>query len=164
MIRTYEDFHTIAFPIYVLPNDNWWYQDKVLFIDNQVVDEKNMPGSTLGIRRLQSGRKDLLPLKKAIMDVSALIHCRTKIFIDSKGTPFTYVKTKNSLLKTYRIKKIDRKEVASLLWLYDYPGPITIPRPPLNNPMYVRLLHVNNCPWIVYDYVREVIKDTYRRI
>lgn len=164
MLRTYRDFHKIKFPVYVLPSDNWWYQDRVLFLDNRVVDEKNMPGATLGVRRLQCGRSDLLPLKKALLDVSDLIHCKTKNFIDSSGTPFTYVKEYSSLLKCYRIKRIDRKETASILWLYDWPTPITIPRPPLNNPEYVRLLHVNGAPWIVYDYVRCQVKDTYRRI
>lgn len=164
MIRTYKDFHKIKFPIYVLPHDNWWSQDQVLFIDNLVIDEKNMPGKTLGVRRLQCGRLDLLPLKKAILDVPALIHAKTKVFVDNNGIPFIYVKTYNSLLRTYKIKRIDQKEVASLLWLYDNPSPITIPRPPMNNPDYVRLLHVNGSPWTIYDYVRERVKDTYRRI
>src|SRR6476469_3502926 len=114
---TYKDFHKIRFPIYPLPNSNWFSQDRVLFLDGQVVDEKNMPGDTLGIRRLQCGRRDLLPLRKAILDVPTLLSHKGKTFIDSKGYPFIYTKTLSSKLTCYHIKRVDRKDTASLLWL-----------------------------------------------
>jgi hypothetical protein len=138
--------------------------DKVLFLDDQVIDEKNMPGKTLGARRLQCGRKDLLPLKKAALDVADLIHCKTKYFVDNEGNPWIYQKTYNSRLKSYRIRKIEKKEVASLLWLYGWSTPFTIPRPPLNNPLYARFLHLNGNPWLLYDYSHVLKKSTYRRV
>lgn len=164
MIVTYRDFHTLRFPLFILPSDDWYVVDGVLFLQEQVVDERNMPGDTLGVRRLQCGRKDLLPLKKAVMTLPDLTHARTKFFIDSNGKPFIYEKTITSKLKTYRIKKIEPKETASLLWLYDWPTPFTLARPPTGNPEWVRFLHLEGAPWIVYDYVRERVKDTYRRV
>ncbi len=164
MLVTLKDLPKVRFPVFVLPSDDWYITDGVLFIDGKVVDEKNMPGKTLGVRRLQCGRSDLLPLRKAIFDIPGLIQCKTKNFIDVYGKPFVYMKTYNSRLKCYRIKLIQRKEVASLLWLHDVPSPFTIPRPPIGEPEYVRMLHLNGSPWLVYDYVRSAVKDTYRRV
>jgi hypothetical protein len=129
-----------------------------------VVDEKNMPGETLGVRRVQSRRIDLLPLKKAVMTIPDMIQCKTKFFIDSNGMPFIYQKTYNSRLKCYKIKRVEQKDVASLLWLQGCSTPFTIPRPPMGNPPYVRILHYEGEPWLLYDYVRFPIKDTYRRV
>lgn len=123
-----------------------------------------MPGKSLGVRRLQCQRSDLLPLKKAIFTIPDLIQSKTKNFIDRYGKPFTYMKTYNSRLKSYRIKHIERKEVASLLWLHGVPSPFTIERPPVGNPSFVRMLHLNGAPWLVYDYLRSPEKDTYRRV
>ena len=164
MIVTFKDFHKLKFPLYVLPSDDWYAVDGVLFLQEQVVDERNLPGETLGIRRLQCGRKDLLPLTKMVLTLPDLIQAKNKFFIDSRGYAFSYEKTIRSRLKTHRIKRIDAKETASLLWLNDWPSPFTIARPPAGDPQWVRFLHYENSPWIVYDYVREPTKDTYRRI
>lgn len=164
MILTYKDLHTLRFPIYQVPSDNWYTLDGVLFLDDLVLDEKNMPGETLGIRRLQSARKDLVPIRKMLADLPSFIRAKKKFFIDSSGRPFEYVKTLRSKLKTYRIKKIEKKETASLLWLYGWPTPFTIPRPPANDPAFVRMLHIGEAPWLIYDYVRQPEKDTYRRV
>ena len=164
MIVTWKDFAKLQFPLYPLPSDDWFETDGVLFINNMVVDEKNMPGETLGVRRVQCGRRDLLPLKKAILDISDLLKCKTKFFIDAKGNPFIYSKTYNSRLKCYKIKRVEQKGTASLLWLENLSCPFTIPRPPLNNPTYVRILHYKGEPWLLYDYVRDFHKPTYRRV
>jgi hypothetical protein len=164
MIVTFLDFPNLKFPLYVLPSDDWYVIDGVLFLQEQVVDETNMPGATLGIRRLQCGRNDLLPLNKAILDVPGLTHTRTKFFIDNGGKPFIYQKTLRSKLKTYRIKRVDLKETVSVLWLYDWPSPFTIARPPPKDFPYVRFLHYKGAPWLLYDYVRTPVKETYRRV
>lgn len=133
-------------------------------MDGKVIDEKNMPAKTLGVRRMQCGRSDLHPLKKAIFSLPDLIQCKTKNFIDRYGKPFSYMKTYNSRLKSYKIRRIERKEVASLLWLHGIPYPFTIERPPIGEPEYVRMLHLNGSPWLVYEYGRSPEKDTYRRV
>jgi hypothetical protein len=161
---TLKDLPKIRFPVFVLPSDDWYETDKVLFMDGKVIDEKNMPAETLGVRRLQCGRSDLLPLKKAIFNLPDLIQCKTKNFIDRYGKPFSYMKTYNSRLKSYRIRDIEKKEIASLLWLQGVPSPFTIERPPIGEPEYARMLHLNGSPWLVYDYGRSPEKDTYRRV
>ena len=57
------DYDNIDFPVFVLHTDNIELIDGILWIENQVLDDKNMSGKTLGIRRLQSPMKSLYPLK-----------------------------------------------------------------------------------------------------
>jgi hypothetical protein len=165
MIVTFKDFHKLKFPLYILPSDDWYIVDGVLFLQEQVVDERRMPGETLGIRRLQCGRKDLLPLRKMVLGIPDLIQAKNKFFIDSSGYVFIYEKTLRSKLKAYRIKRVELKETKSLIWLYDWPTPFTVARPPAGDPEWVRFLHYQGSPWIVYDYVRPPLpKETYRRV
>ncbi len=148
----------------MLPNSNWFIEDGVLFLDGQVVDERNMPGKTLGIRRLQCGRKDMLPLRRAVTNVHDLLKAKHKNFIDSNGKPFIYEKTLTSRLKCYKINQIEKKDTASLLWLSGVNHPFTIPRPPIDNPGWARVLHLGPSPWMLYDYMSQPVKDTYRRV
>ena len=55
--------HKIKFPIYVIGTEEIEERDGVLFADHKVVDDKNMSGDTLGIRRLQTSLPNLYPLK-----------------------------------------------------------------------------------------------------
>ncbi len=164
MIVTYKEFQQIQFPLYQLPSSDWFFADGVLFLEGRVLDERNMSGKTLGVRRLQCQRSDLFPLKKAIFSIPSLLHSKYKAFIDANGKAFIYQKTLSSKLRCYKIQKVERKEVASLLWLHGVSFPITIPRPPLNNPEWARMLMLNGSPWIFYDYVSRPVKDTYRRV
>lgn len=164
MLVTHKDLHKVKFPCFVLPSDDWHETDRVLFLNGLVVDEKNMPGKTLGVRRMQCHRKDMLPLKKAVLTIPDLIQCKTRFFIDKFGKPFVYEKSIRSALKSYRIKSIELKGSASLLWLHGIPSPFTIERPPIGEPEYVRILHYQNKPWLIYDYVRSASKATYRRV
>ena len=54
MIITYRDIEQITFPVFNLPNGNWQLLDGLLFLDDLILDDKNMKGATLGIRRLQT--------------------------------------------------------------------------------------------------------------
>ena len=118
MIYTYKDVLRVTFPVFQLPSDNWSYSDGLLFIENQIVDDKNMSGDSLGIRRLQTPHKNLLPLKKSLLNLTGVIKQNTSTFIDSKGAPFIYEKTEWCKLKYYKIRKIEKKGIASLLWLH----------------------------------------------
>lgn len=154
----------MKFPIFPLKSSDWNIYDGVVFLEGKVVDERNMPGETLGVRRLQCGRKDLYPLKKAVLDVQGLIRTRKPAFVDDKGRLFSYLKTYSSKLICYKIKDIEKKDSASLLRLYDCVEPFTIKRPPPPEATWARLLHIGDSPWMLYDYVRAPVKDTYRRV
>ena len=66
MIVTYQDIKKLTFPVFILPNSNWQLVDGLLLLDNIVLDDKNMPGATLGIRRLQTPFTEIVPLKHSI--------------------------------------------------------------------------------------------------
>ena len=66
-------YDKIEFPIFVVHTNNIELIDGILFIDNQILDDRNMKGRTLGIRRLQTPMKGLYPLKYMIEDEAEMI-------------------------------------------------------------------------------------------
>ena len=66
MVIQYSSINKIRFPVYELPSGNWNRQDGLLFLDGQIVDDKNQAGDTLGLRRMQTPHKNLLPLKNQV--------------------------------------------------------------------------------------------------
>lgn len=165
MYKRFKDIKTIRFPVYPLPSVDWYTQDGVLFIDDgKVLDDKNMPGDSLGIRRLQCGRTDLCRLKKAFTDFQSMLKSKHKIFIDSNGSPFVYRRTINSPLVHHTVDRVEPKGDHSIVWLKNINHPITIPRPPYGDARYARILYYNGFPWLIYDFTMERGKDSYRRV
>ena len=140
-------------------------QDGVLFIDDgKVLDDKNMPGNSMGVRRIQCGRTDLCKLKKAFTDFQSILQSKHKIFIDSNGTPFIYKRTVNSPLIHHAVDRVEPKETCSIVWLKNVDYPMTISRPPYGDARYARVLYHKGFPWLLYDFVLEKGKDSYRRV
>ena len=123
-----------------------------------------MPGDTLGVRRVQTPFTELLPLRRSQISHVGLLKQTKKNFIDSKGVPFTYEKTKFCNLKYYKIRKVELKEVASLLWVHSIRPPFTIPRPPEDGREWAGILHMGNTPWLLYEYSKVKLKDTKRKV
>lgn len=165
MFKQFENIKSIRFPVYSLKSNDWYRQDGVLFIDDgKVLDDTNMPGESLGVRRIQCGRTDLYKLKKAFTDFNSLLNSNSKIFIDSNGTPFIYRKTITSPLIHHTIEKIELKGDHSVVWLDKVHSPMSIPRPPYGDARYARVLYFKGFPWMIYDFVMERGKDSYRRV
>lgn len=165
MYKRFQDIKTIRFPVYPLPSVDWYTQDGVLFIDDgKVLDDTNMPGESLGIRRLQCGRTDLCRLKKAFTDFQSMLKSKHKIFIDSGGSPFIYRRTINSPLIHHTVERIEPKGDSSIVWLKNINHPITIPRPPYGDARYARVLYYKGFPWLIYDFATQRGKDSYRRV
>ena len=94
-------YDKIIFPVFVLHTDNIELIDGILFIDNQILDDTNMLGDTLGKRRLQTPMKGLYNLKYMVEDISELIQHQGKYYIDNVGFFFEKIKrTKVNLLIT----------------------------------------------------------------
>jgi len=163
LIITYKDVPRVTFPVFKLPSSNWYREDGLLFVDDKIVDDCNMHGATIGIRRMQS-HMDLMPLKKSIDTHLGMIKQKENTYIDTAGNPFIYEKTEFAQLRYLRIKRIDYKTKACLLWLYDCSFPFTIPRPPETGYTWAGILHIKNYPWLLYEYSKEKIKDTRRKI
>ena len=66
MVITYKSIKKVSFPIFILPSENWYEKDGLLYIDNRLIDDRNMPGDTLGKRRIQTPFRNLLPLRKSL--------------------------------------------------------------------------------------------------
>ena len=107
MIYTYKSLLKLDFPLYILPHDNWSFADGLLFLDGQIVDDRNMEGSTLGKRRLQTAFRDLYPLRSQIVSFQGMLKQNVKTFIDSQGRPFIYEKTIRCILRYYKIRKTE---------------------------------------------------------
>ena len=164
MVITCQTTHKLKFPAYIISSSNWEESDGLLFLDNKLLDDKNMPGDTLGLRRLQTPFKDLYPLKSYVGSLLGLIKQPINTFIDTNGTPFMYEKTQYCALKYYKITKIERKEVASVLWLSGINIPFKIPRPPGSNLPWAGILHKKEMPWMLYEYSSEKRVNTRRKV
>ena len=56
------NYEAIVFPVYTVHTDNVEMADGILWVEDQVLDDRNMKGKTLGLRRLQSPMKSIYPL------------------------------------------------------------------------------------------------------
>jgi len=164
MILHFYNYGSITFPVYRLPNDNLHFIDGLLFLDGLLLDDKNMPGETLGARRLQTPQKGKFPLKIMLNSFVQLIKYTQGNYIDSVGKVFYYEKTIFFQVKYYRITKVERKVSASLLWVKGINFPFTIPRPPDELTTYAGILHYKNIPWLLYDYSNVKLKPIKRKV
>ena len=164
MIVTYKTLDRIEFPVFILPSSNWDLTDGLLYLDGELVDDRNMSGKTLGQRRLQTPHKGLLPLKKSVNSLVGILKQYPYYFIDSKGVPFIYQKTVMLQLKYRKIRKIERKTTASLIWIDNWKFPFTIPRPPAPEMLWAGLLFMKGLPWIIYEYSETDKKSTRRKV
>ena len=164
MVVTYRKISKVKFPVYILDSSNWHEQDGLLFIDNRLLDDKNMPGDTLGKRRLQTPFRELYPLKASLGSLLGILKQTKKTFIDTEGTTFIYEKTENCSLKYYKIRKIEQKESASVLWVKGLSFPFKIPRPPMNELQWAGILHRKGIPWMLYEYSDCKKSDTRRKV
>src|SRR6056300_870883 len=166
MVVTYRTSKKIKFPVYKIESSNWELADGLLFLEGKILDDRNMTGDSLGVRRVQTpyAKDSLYKLSAAIYSLQGILKQKVKTFIDSNGMPFIYEKTLNCKLKYYKIKKVERKDVASILWLNGVNFPFTIPRPPEQGMDWAGVLHYNNLPWVLYEYSEEKLKDTRRKV
>ena len=164
MYKTFHDVKNIKFPVYPLPSRDWFRQDGVLFLGTKVLDDSNMPGETIGVRRLQCGRSDLLKLKKACPDFASMLNSGSNTFVDSAGKPFIYRRTIHSDLKHYLVKELIPKDTFTVVKLRGVTAPFIIPRPPVCEPIYAKVLHFRKDPWIIYGFSEQKGTDSFRRV
>ena len=164
MVLTFRDFDKIAFPAFLLDSGNWEKADGLLFCEGKLVDDSNQMGATLGARRVQTPFKDKYELKKAVTAPNGILKQKTPYFVDNKGVPFIYEKTKFVSLKYLKIKKVERKEYATIIWIKGHNAPFTVPRPPEDGYTWAGILHLHGLPWMLYEYSEEKLKDTRRKV
>lgn len=140
----------IQFPLYVLPGEGLEYRDGLVLWQDLVIDDKNMPGETLGVRRLQTPHK-LMRLKKVVFTVAEMLASNSLLFIDYKGRTFRYKKTMFGSIEYKKIRCIEIKERYSLLYALGVVLPFVIQRPPQAGESWVGILYVFNRPWVIYE-------------
>ena len=153
----------IKFPAYVLSEEPEEI-DGLLIIADQVVDDRNMSGETLGIRRLQSPMKSIYPLRYMVDDEIGMMKHRGKHFIDTNGVYWYNEKKKTAALKYHKIRKVEKKDIAAVVWLKDVPFPFVEARPPQDQYSWAGLLYKSGIPWKIWEYCEEKKKDTWRKI
>ena len=163
MIITYKDVPRVTFPVFKIPSNNWHREDGLLFVDDKIVDDCNMCGTSLGIRRMQTSH-DLMPLRRSLDTHVGIIKQKETTYIDNAGNAFIYEKTVWCKLKYYSIRKVEQKEVACVLYLNGVKAPFTIPRPPHSDMLWAGLLHLYDMPWLLYEYSETKVKDTRRKV
>lgn len=160
----FNQISSIEFPVYVLHTDEVEEQDGLLFCDTQIVDDKNVKGATIGLRRLRTPHKKLYPLKYMLEDFRSLIQHRGENYIDTRGKYFRYEKTTTASLKSIKIKKVEQKRVATIVWLEGVPFPYRVKRPPGERAKFAQVLMVNKRPSILWSFSEEEQKITWRKI
>ena len=162
MIRNYKHIPNIKWPIYRLDSEDWHSTDGLLQYDGMILDDRNMPGATLGLRRLQTPHLNLYPLKKGSYSIPFLL--RHKYYIDSAGKPFIYEKTISMKLRYHLIKRVEKRESVTILWFYGIGFPLEVRNPPPDSAKYCRVLYLHSTPWLIYDFTFSKGKDTIRKI
>ena len=157
-------YDKIQFPIFPVHTDEITLVDGILWIENQVLDDKNMKGKTLGIRRLQSPMKSIYPEKYMIKDIRSYHDHKGKFYIDNTGYFFRKQKTTKATLKYHKILRTEKKIVASVLWVKDCPFPFTLDRPLKDDQQWAGILYRDSIPWILYDTSSEKKKNSWRKI
>ena len=164
MVVTFQTINKIAFPVFVLGSDNWDVQDGLVYLDGLILDDRNIKANTLGKRRLLTPYKNIYQLKRGIINHTGILKQNKNSFIDSKGTLFTYEKTKFATLKYLKIVEIRKKNTSSILFVEKCRTPFTLPRPPEEDMLYAGVLHLHEQPWLLYEYAATKLKDTKRKI
>lgn len=158
------NLNDIRWPIYVLHSDEIEERDGLLFCDTQIVDDKNMTGDSLGLRRLQTPHKNLYRLKVMIESFTEFVHHKGQFYIDSNGKFFRWVKKTSCSVISHKIEKTEKRDIATLIWCRNIPFPFVAKRPPSALMKYASILYMNNQPAILYSLTEEKRKKTWRKI
>ena len=166
MIVTLRNVHKIKFPVYKLPSENWDSSDGLVFMEGLVLDDRNMEGETLGIRRLQTPfQKSLFQLTKSFPSfVSLALQRSGSCYIDSRGTCFIYEKTTFCHVKYHRVSQVYKKDYVSTLKLKGIRNTFQIPRPPPDGTEWAGVLYYRGLPWKLFDFSKTRKEDIRKKV
>lgn len=148
---TWKNLKNIEFPIYKLNSDEIHYYQGILYCQNKVIDDRNLPGNTIGLRRLQS-KDDLYSLKQTALDVTDMLNANYRHFIDNKGRAFSYKKTKWCTVKSFKITKIIHKEICSIVKIRGSSATFVVRRPPQEGVSWAGIIVIDKYPWKLLEY------------
>ena len=159
----------IKFPIFSITENckRIWTEYKVTYIETQsgvfILDNKNIKGDTLGSRRLLLKNSPLYFPRTCILNASQLIKSKHKLFIDSNGDVFKYIKTKTVPLKYFKIKEIIKNDNTCILTFYKINHSIRLSCRIAYGLKYVGFL-ITHMGYITYEYSEIEKNDSWRKI
>lgn len=167
----------VSFPIYYLGKEKPEEVNGILFyirVDDNgeyvyyIIDDKNLPGNTIGKRRLQIDENvKKFSLRKAIFYIQDLIKITHSLtwFVDNNGKLFSYKKSKVVPLIFKRILKVIPNRVGgAILEIEGLPTRFkTLHIPPVEH-KYAGMLKLSPLSYILYGTYDRKYKDTTRKI
>jgi hypothetical protein len=171
----------INYPVFQLRNERPQVENDVTFylsgkwdkdgnetLHYRIIDDKSLPGDTLGKRRirLKVAEEEVYPLRRAIFFLGDLIKlAKANVwFIDNLGKIFTYKKTARAKLSFHKVIKIFRIPSGGVI--VEVEGISTRFKamyPPDVDNRYAGILHMN-MSLILYGFYNEKFKDTWRGV
>jgi hypothetical protein len=133
-----------------------------------MVDDKNLPQATLGLRRLvmKSDSVELFPIRTAIYFLADLVKLAksTTWFIDSAGRVFQYEKNTRAKLTTKKIKQVLPADgLGCVVELVGISSRFKSIRRPSEHQGYARVLKLG-MGFIFYGFCEEVKPDSWRMV
>ena len=153
----------LTYPVFILNTEEVSYRDGLLFANDLVIDDKNQEAPTLGQRRLLTTHK-LYPLRRTLVDFSAVIRSGKKWFIDSNGVAFEYEKVKYTAVKAHKILRKIPKGSATVLVIEKLNFRVAVPRPPPRSFEWALMMYLDRYPWRIFGYSDEKLPDSRRKI
>lgn len=161
---TYRQIRNVEFPVFALPKGELYFKDGLLTINDAVIDDKNMSGKSLGMRRLQTEHK-LKRLNRSIADLESLIASGYNTFIDSSGRIFKYNKTKYLKVKYHKINNIELCENFSKLYVYGIDNAFILQRPPQDGEEWAGILYIDDkYPWSLYKLSTNKLPEHKKKV
>lgn len=167
------DFSSVKFPVFLIRSHYKLYaEDNIDYIETYhnkyIIDNKNLTGDTLGVRRLKL--KDLefplYPLAKSINTPEELIFQKPskQKYIDSTGYIFTHKKTKmHPIVCLEIIEKIPIEGKGYLIRLRTCQTTFLVSRDAIRGKRFARILKTNFGHFL-YSLETDWMKDTLKKI
>ena len=152
----------VRFPVYAIKLDDAWVEDGLVFLDDKIVDDRNQPYDSLGLRRLHTPHTKKA-LNRVYFSFIELLDSKSLTFIDSNGWMFEYQKTSMTSIQSMKIKKKVSKDTFSLVFVKGTTSPFIVKRYP-HSEEWAQILMYENLPWQLYSLSDEFIETSKRKI
>ena len=151
---------TVKFPVYEIPSEDLYSSDGLLFVNGKVLDDRNQAGKTLGERRLKTSQVKA-PLVKSYPSFIDLVKSTHTLFIDSRGVPFRYERSKACTVESRKIKKKISRGTYTILYADKVNNLFSMSRYPKAEE-WAQILYLDKMPWLLYG-VSEIELKSFRK-
>lgn len=143
----------IKFPVYKFSVPNFTREGDLSFVESstgelKLVDDKSMPGDSIGIRRLMhqatygADAYKLYNLNKPLFTIAEMIQNPSNEYIDSTGKIFKYTKKEFFHVHTYKLYKYVEFQEGYVLYPKGLHCRFFLSRAPELHEQYVQVLHM----------------------